>query len=92
MWPTKQAGAPSQPLYGAGVGDSAFDHTRDLIGEMATAARAHGLLFGAYFSKADWHAGDYWNAPQGALVFCVTSFALEDMRIRVRVRVRVRML
>ena len=30
---------------------------RDLIGEIAEAAKKHGVVFGAYFSKADWHAG-----------------------------------
>ena len=30
---------------------------RDLIGEIAEAAKTHGVVFGAYFSKADWHAG-----------------------------------
>lgn len=62
MWRTKATGADGQPVYGVtGPGSPC---QRDLIGEMADAARKHGLLFGAYYSKADWHAGSYWDAPQ----------------------------
>lgn len=46
--PTNQA--PGQPIYGITGADSPCK--RDLIGEMATAARKNGLQFGAYFSKA----------------------------------------
>jgi hypothetical protein len=52
MWNTSAAGAPGQPLYGVCGADSPCQ--RDLFGEMAIAARQHGLGVGAYFSKADW--------------------------------------
>ena len=54
----------SQPLYGVCLCGDASPLQRDIIGEMATAARANDLAFGTYFSKADWHAGSYWVAPQ----------------------------
>ena len=31
---------------------------------MDTVLGTHSIKFGAYFSKADWHSGDYWIAPQ----------------------------
>ena len=62
MWNTSAPGAPGQPLYGVCGADSPCQ--RDIFGEMATAARAHDLAIGAYSSKADWHAGSYWQAPQ----------------------------
>ncbi len=51
-------GTPAADVYGVGGPKTATD--RDLIGEIAAAARRHGVVFGAYFSKADWHAGSYW--------------------------------
>ena len=62
MWNTSAHGSPGQPLYGVCGADSPCQ--RDLFGEMTAAARRQGLGIGAYFSKADWHAGSYWQAPQ----------------------------
>jgi hypothetical protein len=63
MWNTSASGDNKhQPLYGVCGADSPLQ--RDLIGEISIAARDNGLNFGAYFSKADWHAGSYWVSPQ----------------------------
>eukprot|EP00658_Telonema_sp_P-2_P006038 TRINITY_DN12295_c0_g1_i2.p1 TRINITY_DN12295_c0_g1~~TRINITY_DN12295_c0_g1_i2.p1 ORF type:complete len:141 (+),score=14.25 TRINITY_DN12295_c0_g1_i2:285-707(+) len=67
MWETAAVGDPSavgepgSEVYGVGGPGSATD--RDLFGEIASAATQHGMVLGAYFSKADWHASSFWVKP-----------------------------
>ena len=69
MWDTRQTDykvtAPDCPYHSA-------QHP-DIIRESFRAFREQGLGIGAYFSKADWHHGDYWDeamrqgAPSGRM-------------------------
>jgi alpha-L-fucosidase len=63
MYNTSAHGAPGQPVYG--VTGSDCPTQRDLFGEVAAAMRAEGLLVGAYYSKADWHAHSFWDESLG---------------------------